>query len=283
MLRAGRVLYGCNACDLDSRIIGGCKLWCWREPVMYDLTRLADPDLILIRRALVAAIGGRATSMEAVAGKIVNFFYTQFRDSAADVPACALVRCYVTQRYEQLEPRLQPLVRRMFTQPPQASMKCLTLLASAGDRPEWNDRTRSLKHQVMPLPSEAMVSRYPMIARMFQQFGIKLSALVAEDAAELHMLEHRTHNIFYVPDAAGSPYIPAQQEFVLPYGIKSVVGMGGILPYGNLFAVILFAKVPIPQPVIKHFASLAVDIKMALVPFGDKKVFEEPGSPPAAR
>jgi hypothetical protein len=246
---------------------------------MYDLTRLTDSDFVHIRQALVAAIGRNSTSMEAVAGRVVRFFYTQFPDPATAAPACALARCYVTQRFEKLEPRLHVLVRRILT--PHDAMKCLALLASAGDRPEWNDRTRSANHQVIPLPSEVFVRRFPMITRMFQQFGIKVSALVGGDAADLYMLAHRTHNIFYVPDAVGSSYIPAQQEFVLPYGIKSVVGMGGILPYGNLFAVVLFAKVPIPQPVAQHFATLAIDIKMALVPF-DKKVFEEPGPSPAA-
>ena len=68
-------------------------------------------------------------------------------------------------------------------------------------------------------------------------------------------------------------YIPAQENFVVPYGIKSVVGFGGVLPSGNLFAVILFCRVAVPRAAADNFKSLALDVKTAVQPLEDKKVF----------
>ena len=55
------------------------------------------------------------------------------------------------------------------------------------------------------------------------------------------------YKVFYVPDALGSSYIPSQTSFVIPYNIKSVVGVGGLLPSGNIFIIIMFLKVAIPR------------------------------------
>jgi hypothetical protein len=79
-------------------------------------------------------------------------------------------------------------------------------------------------------------------------------------------LEQRSFNVFHVPEAAGSSYIPAQQEFVIPSQIKSVLGFGGILPSGSLFAVIMFSKCPIAKDTTELFKPLALNVKMAVLP-----------------
>ena len=79
--------------------------------------------------------------------------------------------------------------------------------------------------------------------------------------------EQKTYNVFYVPDALGSPYIPAQQEFVVPCGIKSVLGLGGVFPSGDIFAIIMFVRVPITEEVADLFKTLALNIKIAVLPF----------------
>ena len=86
-------------------------------------------------------------------------------------------------------------------------------------------------------------------------------------------MQQKTYNVFHVADAKGSPYIPAQEEFVVPFGIKSVVGFGGVLTSGNLFAVIMFCKVAVPREAADNFKSLALDVKTAVQPLEAKKVF----------
>lgn len=77
-------------------------------------------------------------------------------------------------------------------------------------------------------------------------------------------------------EAVGSPYIPAQSKFIIPMGIRSVLGFGGMLPTGNLFTVILFAKTPIPRETAEASKTLALNVKIrslnpsiSTIPFAD--------------
>jgi hypothetical protein len=63
---------------------------------------------------------------------------------------------------------------------------------------------------------------------------------------------------------------------VIPYGIRSVLGFGGILHTGDLFAVIIFSKVPIVRNTAELFKTLALNVKIALLPFAAGPVFVEP-------
>jgi len=89
-------------------------------------------------------------------------------------------------------------------------------------------------------------------------------------------LQQKTYNVFHVPEAVGSPYVPEQKEFVIPFGIRSVLGFGGILPSGNFFAVILFAKVPISRETAELFKTVTLAVKLAVLPFDDGRIFDEP-------
>jgi len=249
---------------------------------MYDLAQLAERDFDLVRQSFQSSFSHPCASMEATAQAVLQSLQSALWDPQTDSSACSLARCYITQRYDRLAPPLQRLARDHRDNAMLTAIKYLVLLATAGERPEWNDRTRSRAHQLIPLSSVDIINQSPMVAHMIKQFGFPLDALISADAVELSMTANRTHNVFYVPAAPGSPYIPAQSEFVERYGIKSVIGMGGILPYGHMFAVILFTKVAIPAHLTTLFASLATDIKAAFVPHGDKRIYAAPGADRAA-
>jgi hypothetical protein len=90
-------------------------------------------------------------------------------------------------------------------------------------------------------------------------------------------LEQKNYNVFYVGEAVGSPYIPAQRDFVIPFGIKSVLGFGGLLPSScDLFAIILFSKHHIPRETANLFKPLALSAKLSLLPFVGETIFHPP-------
>jgi hypothetical protein len=60
---------------------------------------------------------------------------------------------------------------------------------------------------------------------------------------------------------------------VIPHGIRSVLGFGGVLPSGDLFAMILFSRVRIPREIAELFKTLSLNVKVALLPFVDRRVF----------
>jgi hypothetical protein len=213
-------------------------------------------------------IGKDAKNMEEVANRIVHYLYNNLIDGESGNRACSLVRFFKTHTYEKLDDELQNFSRSMlgdyFVLP---DMKCLTLLATAGENPEWNSRKTSTGHKAIPLPSEQAVHHIPMIRTLIIQLGLSISMVIKPDPKLLLDTEQKTYNVFYVSEAPGCPHIPAQKEFVIPYSIKSVLGFGGVLPSGDIFAVIMFLKVPVSKEIANFFKTLSLNIKIAVLPF----------------
>ena len=226
-----------------------------------------------------------AASMEAAAASVCSFLYQQLGDGG-EGRACVLVRFYKTHPYGALPPDLQRFAKRAFgavaISPPEPGMKCLTLLATVGDEPQWNDRRASESHQAIPLPSPHVVERAPMIAQLIREFGMDLGSVVRPTSDVVHALGGRSYGVFHVENAAGSPYIPAQEGFVDRYGIRSVVGFGGLLSTGDLFAVILFSRVHVAHGPADRFRPLALELRSCLVPYEDTVFAPEADGPALA-
>jgi hypothetical protein len=240
---------------------------------MYDLATFSKADMCRCAVTLRNMDEG-SQSLEDVANRIVRHIYQDFVDPRTGKPACALVRFFKTHPYSLLHEEAQDAAQSILQgQYIPRSTKCLTLLATAGDEPEWNYRQGSMGHQAIPLIDQDFVERAPMISQLIQQFGLKVSAVIEPIPTLITASPHKAFNVFYVPQALGSPYIPAQQQFVKPHRIKSVLGFGGILPTGDLFAVILFSKVPIPLETANRFRWLSAYVRIAVEGFSRDHTF----------
>jgi hypothetical protein len=252
--------------------------------VKCDLGNFDLAAMLRCSRGLRAAAQG-APSMEGAAAAVCRFLYDELGDGG-EGRACVLVRFYKTHPYGELTPELQRFAKRAFgavaISPPEASMKCLTLLATVGDEPAWNDRRASENHQAIPLPSPHVVERAPMIAQLIREFGMDLGSVVRPSGDVVRALGGKSYGVFHVEHAAGSPYIPAQEGFVDRYGIRSVLGFGGLLPTGDLFGVILFSRVHVPVASADRFRSLALDLKSCLIPYDQAAVFAPEAVPAPA-
>jgi hypothetical protein len=232
---------------------------------------------IAIRRAVRGA-----DSLETAADVITRYLYDHCISSSGR-RSCALVRFYKTHRYADLEPALQLFAaRKLGTVSPPGDMRCLTLLATAGDEADWNSRHASKGHQAIPLPSAEGIRAAPMIMRLVEELGVDIESLVSP-TAEPYGRDTRTYDVFHVEQALGSPYIPAQLEFVEPYGIVSVVGFGGLLRSGELFAVILFSRDPVPARSAARFRTIALDVRSSLFAFDESRVWRDVGSVSTSR
>ncbi len=242
---------------------------------MYDLTRFTLRDMVECGLAL-RQFGLGVESMEEASNRIVRYLYENFCTKSTGEKSCALVRLLKTHPYEDLEVELAEYARSMLDHyPPLPAMKCMTLLATVGEQTEWNSRHRSVGHKAIPLASEFVVTQIPMISQLIKQLDLDIKTVINPDSDLLVEMEQRKYNVFYVPEAIGSPYIPAQDSFVIPFGIKSVLGFGGLLPSGNLFAIIMFLKVQIPDSTAQMFSTLALSTKTALLPFDQGSVFAQ--------
>ena len=235
----------------------------------YPLTTFSFRDMMDCRTRLRSLFDDDApATLTGAAERAVKFFRGELVDDEGR-PACALVRFFKTHPYAELPHELQDVVQTSVSDPA-PDLRCLTLLATRGDEPAWNETARSRGHRAIPLVSEDMVRGAPMIAQLITQLGLRIADVIRPDRALMLEQGDSNYNVFHVARALGSPHIVAQEEFVIPYGIESVLGFGGLLASGDLFAVIMFSKVPIPPDVADHFRVVALNLKVAILPFARK-------------
>ncbi len=240
---------------------------------MYDLTNFSLRNMTECGTALRQS-GSKAKNMTEVADRVVCHLYKHLIDGQTGERACVLVRFFKTCAYENLETDLRQLARQASgNRAILPDTKCLTLLATAGVKPEWNSIKTSVGRKAIPLSSDQIVERSPMISQLVKQFGLEISNVLWPDPNLFVDWEQRSFNVFYVPRAVNSPHISDQAEFVIPFGVKSALGFGGLLPSGNLFAIIVFSKVHIPLDTADMFQALALNTKMAVLPFVGEPTF----------
>ena len=157
----------------------------------------------------------------------------------------------------------------MLEEDPDPETLCLTLLATRGLEPEWNDRRTSQGHKAIPLPSVELVHRLPMVAALINQIGLDLADVVRPDQARVAELARRTYDVFHVPEARGSAFVPAQ-DFVERHAVTSALGFGGVLFSGDFYAVVMFSRVPISAEVADRLRILSLATRVSLMPFGTR-------------
>jgi hypothetical protein len=247
-----------------------------KGPSTYDLSDFTLSDVTRCGRAL-RTINMGALSMEDAAGRCVRYLYDTLLDKQTGNPACSLIRFFKTLAYRNLNEELKTFANNSLGSSTSLSgMKCLTLLGTVGENEEWNLRGSSKQHKAIPLPSKEVVYQIPMIKNLIKQLGLSINSVIKPDPALLLDIEQKTYGVFYIPKALGSPYIPAQKEFVVPYGIKSVLGFGGMLPSLDIFVIIMFLKIFISRETADLFKNVALNVKLAVMPF-ERTVFTQPG------
>ena len=238
----------------------------------YDLTTFDLGDMLKCSLRLRETASGGPT-LEASAQRVCRFLYDELVGPDSE-RACALARCYKTHAYRLLDPDLQGFARDVLgPETPRPTMKVLTLMATVGQSAGWNSRHLSRGHRAIPLPSPEIVEKAPMISQLIKELGLELNYVLQPDIVK--ELGGKQHGVFHVENALESPYIPAQQEFVVRFGIRSVLGFGGMLASGDFFAVILFATVHVPPKAAERFKTLALDVKSAFSKFNEKTVFNQ--------
>lgn len=237
---------------------------------MYDLGNFSLKDMTTLGMAL-RNLGEGANSMEEAANRIVRHIYDNFVDPFSNTKALALARFFITHPYGKFDAELREIARSVLkAEVLSDQVRCLTLLATAGIEPEWNDRRLSTGHRAIPLLSEELLVQFPMISQLAKQLGLETNALLKPDSQLIVDLAQTAFNVFFVPEALGSSFIPVQEAFVIPFGVKSVLGFGSMLPSGDLAVIILFARVPINQATANMFKPLALNVKIAVLPFVEK-------------
>ena len=233
---------------------------------MFSFGSFSQKDMALCSAAL-RHLGQSAASIEEAAQRITAYWFTHFVIDGTTDPACVLVRLFKTHPYGRLSQALRTVVDRQLDAPPPPELACLTLLASSGIMPDWNDPARSARYRVIPLVGAHAQDTAPMLSRIVAHCRPQTVLAPPDTAPPLLDPFATDYNTWYVPDARQSPDVPAQEDFVVPFGVRSVIGFGGRLDTGDVFAAVLFTKVPIPAECADRFKTFALSVKLALAPF----------------
>jgi hypothetical protein len=235
-----------------------------RGVVMWHLNEFALAERVAMA-ARLRELGTQCRSMEELGQRVARSFYDSTVDDEGQ-RVLALSRFFKTHAYGTLPAELQCCAAEaMAPAQPWPGMRCLVLLGSAGELPDWNSSRTSRRHRAVPLASPDTVRRAPMISALTQQLGL-VPEEVVNPTPELFIERSRSSpDLFYVEQALGSPIVPDQEGFVRPYGIEAVLGAGGLLRTGELFAGILFYKVPVPAQIRALAKPIALSLRAAVL------------------
>jgi hypothetical protein len=149
-----------------------------------------------------------------------------------------------------------------------AETPCLTLIASRGREPQWNDRALSRGHRAIPLIDSGFVGNAPMLAKLLADLEVDLRQLDDGQPLAVRRMLGGQNGTFYVADAQSAcdtkgRSIIADRDFVRTFGVRTVFGMGGAYVDGTLVIAIVFTTELLERLVVDRFPSLISNFKMA--------------------
>jgi hypothetical protein len=244
--------------------------------LLYSNLAAADlEDLATEVREQVAS----SVSLEEAATKLVDAIMSRWEESTV------LARTFSTVMHGRLPSIEREFVRRLTDRETlwvAERTPVLTLLATRGVAPEWNDRRLSRGHLAIPLASPGHVDGIPMVASLMKSLGVAVRAVDRMDASIV--TERGSAGLFFVPSAATSAdsrsrrIIPAQ-DFVQRYGVRTVFGFGGAQTVGGAFlATIVFTNEQIPRDRLEGFIKVAAEFKTASVGLCAREAYFTPSA-----
>jgi hypothetical protein len=236
-------------------------------PPVPSLEAFSGDDLAAFGEA-IRSHARTASSMEHSAQLTIDYLWAQL-EVEDESPALVLARFYKTHPYGRLPEDLRAFARGLLDEEPDPETRCLTLLATRGLEAAWNDRRGSEGHKAIPLLSVELVQRLPMVAGLIEQIGLDPADVVKPDKQRAAELARKNYDVFHVPEARGSSFVPAQ-DFVEGYGVVSAVGFGGVLFSGDFYAIVLFSRVPISAKIADRLRVLSLATRVSLMPFGTR-------------
>lgn len=213
---------------------------------MINLPQASVEDIRKFATDLFMKYRSGLASFEAAAQVATDAVYNTFRQTNGQ-PTFALVRIFRAMHYNQLPSHLKSLANSDITD------TWLVLNGTAGDIAAWGSPAKSVGHQVIP----AISSATPMLKAAFEQLQFNSMKPIDPNALQLHQAQGVAPRYFYVPNALGSPHIPTQDEFVKPYKIQSVVGIGSTFVSKSFYLGLFFSKVALSQDDVEKFIILS--------------------------
>ncbi len=218
-------------------------------------------------RAELKELGSACSNLREAGGIVLDRLFAEFGDSLV------LARLFGTVPFAFLPEREQGFARRIAEQRSLSAELTpdtivVTLLASRGRRPEWNDPSSSRRRLAIPILNESSFDAIPLIGRLLsdtklgEAWSRKQETLARIETAGgmsqlLHVSDART-----MRSSDGRPAVP-DQDFVADNGVRTVLVLGGSYLNGCVIALILFTTELLTEEQSAKFTPLVNTIKSA--------------------
>lgn len=216
-------------------------------------------------------LAAASASVEEFAQRAMMALHSLFGAAHGTGSEIVLARCFVTRSAGALGPRDREYASAAVEGGIDDQTLCLVLAGSAGEEGRWNDPQRSTRYRAIPITAPQFATQFPMFSEVFRQIG-----LVVKKEHGRSVLEMRVPgtgcNVFTVPVAKGSPYVPRQADFVERYGVTSVIGCGGMSHEGEYFVTVLFLRTPISQDAVQLFRLFALALQLGFVTIHERTI-----------
>ena len=117
---------------------------------------------------------------------------------------------------------------------------------------------------------EARVGPAPDVAQLFSELGLNGSTVLNVRESVRAKFKPQNYDVLYVADANDEPIQLDQHGRLMLSGIRSVIGFGCNLPSGDLFTIILFAKLTFVRNTAELFRTVALNMRLAILRFDRK-------------
>ena len=144
----------------------------------------------------------------------------------------------------------------------------VTLLASRGSKPQWNDPSNSRDHLAIPLLSASFFETIPIVSRLLSGVITEVPWLTKQQTLMMRESMGNMSQVNCVEDArtarTGDGHILiTAQNLVQQNGVRSVVALGGRYLNGTALALVLFTREELTEGQVSKFATIVNTLKTA--------------------
>lgn len=213
----------------------------------FDLANFGLQDWLACSVGL-ARVTRRETTLAKAATATAQYFYEGAVDGASGQRVCVAVSCYRTRaRHNGGAGRDSEIAR----------------LAFVGDPAFEQALARLDPIETRRLNDPEFARRRPILAHLCHELGLAVGAM-SSFAPPARAAEHRTYGVLHARDVAASPYTVGVESILASHGVQSVLALGSVLFGGDVVAVILDARIVIPDESAEQFRRVALDLAALL-------------------
>ena len=218
------------------------------------MINLLQHDEVAVRRfghTMLRDMHGEYESFEEVAQAACQYIFTGVTDENGR--SCfALFRIYRLSRREDAPPSLA-------AEAASATDSVILMMGTQGIEPQWCRRQDSANHQLVNIDENLS----PMFRAAFDRANIDPTMQTHYEQEDIDAFS----GYFLVEQAVGCPAIPAQENFIKPYNIQSMITMGGRFLSGASYVAIGFSRQPMSKVAAARFSEISPHLSTLLAAY----------------